>query len=77
MKKLKRIFALLGVFLLVAMYLCTLIFALIDSPVASDLLKASVAATILVPVILYGLLMVTRLLKNDQENDSEEDTIHK
>ena len=38
MKKLKRISALLGVFILIAMYLCTLIFALIDSPVASDLL---------------------------------------
>ena len=54
MKKLKRISALLGVFILIAMYLCTLIFALIDSPVASDLLKASIAATIFVPVILYG-----------------------
>ena len=53
MKKLKRISALLGVFILIAMYLCTLIFALIDSPVASDLLKASIAATIFVPVILY------------------------
>ena len=51
MKKLKRISALLGVFILIAMYLCTLIFALIDSPVASDLLKASIAATIFVPVI--------------------------
>ena len=40
MKKLKRISALLGVFILIAMYLCTLIFALIDSPVASDLLKS-------------------------------------
>ena len=64
MKKLKRISALLGVFILIAMYLCTLIFALIDSPVASDLLKASIAATIFVPVILYGLLLVTRLLKD-------------
>ena len=53
MKKLKRISALLGVFILIAMYLCTLIFALIDSPVASDLLKASIAATIFVPVILF------------------------
>ena len=48
----------------------TLIFALIDSPVASDLLKASIAATIFVPVILYGLLMVTRLLKDDSKDNS-------
>ena len=61
MKKLKRISALLGVFILIAM---------IDSPVASDLLKASIAATIFVPVILYGLLMVTRLLKDDSKDNS-------
>ena len=67
MKKLKRISALLGVFIL----MCTLIFALIDSPVASDLLKASIAATIFVPVILYGLLLVTRLLKDDSKDNSD------
>ena len=71
MKKLKRISALLGVFILIAMYLCTLIFALINSPVASDLLKASIAATVFVPVILYGLLMVTRLLKDDSKDNSD------
>ena len=67
MKKLKRISALLGVFILIAMYLCTLIFAL----VASDLLKASIAATIFVPVILYGLLLVTRLLKDNSKDNSD------
>ena len=65
MKKLKRISALSGVFILIAMYLCTLIFALIDSPVAS------IAATIFVPVILYGLLLVTRLLKDDSKDNSD------
>lgn len=74
MKKIKRILALLGVFLLIAMYLCTLIFALIDSPAVFGLLKASIAATILIPVILYGLLMVTRLLKDDSKDNSEDDS---
>ena len=32
--------------------------------------KASIAATIFVPVILYGLLMVTRLLKDDSKDNS-------
>lgn len=74
MKKAKRILALLGVFLLVAMYLCTLIFALIDSPAAFDLLKASIVATVLVPVILYGLLMITHLLKDDSKDDSDDNS---
>ena len=50
MKKLKQILALTGAVLLVCMYLATLIFALVDSPAAPGLFKASVAATILIPV---------------------------
>lgn len=62
MKKMKRILALVGAILLIGMYVCTLIFALIDSPAASGLFKASVAATILVPVLLYAYILVARLL---------------
>ena len=72
MKKIKQILALIGVVLLVCMYAATLIFALIDSPAASGLFKASVAATILVPVLLYAFILVARLLKNhnyDQKDD--------
>ena len=54
MKKAKRILALTGAILLVCLYAATLVFALMDSPAASGLLKAAVAATILVPVLLYA-----------------------
>ena len=72
MKKIKQILALTGAVLLVCMYAATLIFALIDFPVASGLFKASVAATILIPVLLYAFILITRLLKDhgdDQGND--------
>lgn len=64
MKKLKQVLALTGALLLVCMYAATLIFALIDSPAASVLFKASVAATILIPVLLYAFILITRLLKD-------------
>ena len=70
MEKIKRILALTGALLLVALYACTLIFALMDSPAASRLLAASVAATILIPVLLYGYILIARLLK---ERGSEDD----
>lgn len=70
MKKFKRIFALIGVILLAALYLCTLIFALIDSPWAYDLFKMSVGATILLPVVLYAMILTAKLLKH---KDSEQD----
>ena len=70
MKKAKRILALLGASVLILMYLCTLVFALMDHPAAADLLRASIGCTILIPV-LYGFLLVYRLLSHDQDNEEE------
>lgn len=72
MKKTKRILALVIVVLLVLLYLSTLVFALLDAPVFTSLLKASVAATILLPVLLYGFLLFHHLSgKEDHEDDSD------
>ena len=73
MKKVKRVLALIGAILLVCMYMCTLIFSLIDSPAAAGLFKASVAATILVPVLLYAYILVARLLKNRDDSTDNSD----
>ena len=54
MKKAKRILALSGVVLLVALYVATLVFALLDSPNSFALFKASVYCTIVIPVIVYS-----------------------
>ena len=62
MKNIKRILAVIGVILLIGMYVCTLIFALIGSPASDDLL---------IPVLLYGFILITRLLKN--KNDQNDD----
>ena len=67
MKKAKRILALIGVIFLVAMYLSTLIFSLIDSPLASDLLKGSVAATItdlFCSPAFSGMTMMTEMISS-------------
>lgn len=73
MKKTKRILALAGAVLLILLYLSTLIFALIDSPVTNDLFMASAAATILIPVLLYGLQLFYRL-RNNSKDDSDNHT---
>ncbi|MBM6802973.1 hypothetical protein H6B07_09920 [Mediterraneibacter glycyrrhizinilyticus] len=72
MKKIKQILALIGAVLLVCMYAATLIFALIDSPAASGLFRASVAATILIPVLLYAFIMITRLLRDHNEDPKDD-----
>ncbi len=65
MKKTKRILAIAGVVLLVALYASTLIFAFIDHTKSLGLLKASVALTIILPVLLYAYTLIYRLLKKD------------
>lgn len=72
MKKSIRIFALLAAVLLVLLYLSTLVFALIDHPLADDCLKIAVAATILLPVILYGFVVIHRLSKPTDSDDDEQ-----
>ena len=73
MNRLKRIFALAGALLLACMYIATLVFALMDSPSASGFFRASVAATILVPVLLYGYILVARLLGSRRDDGTPAD----
>ena len=61
---LKRILALTGAGLLVIMYLLTLFFALSGSENYHGMLMGSIAATIIVPVVIYGYILVYRLLKS-------------
>ena len=71
MKKFKRFLALLGVILLVLLYFSTLIFALMDSELATGLFKVSVAGTIIIPILLYGILLFYRLLNQDDSDENE------
>lgn len=73
MKK-KRILAWIGIVLLGGMYLLDLILALIGSPDARQWLIASLVCTAVVPVLLYGFLVVTGKTsekKDGPENDSQ------
>ncbi len=45
-----------------AMYCSTLIFAFIDQTKSMGLLKASIACTIILPVLLYTYTLVYRLI---------------
>lgn len=70
--KTKRILAAIGAFLLFAMYAGTLVFALIDHPAAQDLLKASIACTVILPVLLYAYTLVYRLTRINEDNGNED-----
>ncbi|MCR4999501.1 MAG: hypothetical protein K6A05_06665 [Lachnospiraceae bacterium] len=69
MQKFKQIFAIVGIVLLVAMYVSTVIFAIIDNPKTYTLLAASVAATIVIPVMLWVIGIFLRIAKKDDKED--------
>lgn len=69
--KTKRILAAIGAFLLFAMYAGTLVFALFDHPAAQDLLMASIACTLILPVLLYAYTLVYRLTRINEDGSNE------
>lgn len=73
MKKGKRVLAIVGVVLLVAMYLATIILAIVDSSDSMRMFFASVVATILIPVLIWVYTFIYKLLrKDDSEQESEQ-----
>lgn len=61
-KKSVRILAIIGIVLLVALYASTLVFALLNSPRAFEMLMASIFGTILIPTLIYVYQMMYRVL---------------
>lgn len=75
MKKVKRILALIGVILLLALYAGTLILACVGNKNTLNLLKLAIYATIVVPVLLWAYSFIYKLLKNhysDHDYDKED-----
>ena len=64
MQKIKRILALLGAVCLAGMYLVTLVLGLTASPDTKNMLMASVACTVIIPCLIYGFLLIARILDN-------------
>lgn len=73
MKNFKRLLAALGAFLLIFMYIATLIFALISHPAAAGLFKASLVCTFIVPVLLYAYILVYKLVSKNADNNLNEE----
>lgn len=71
MEKVKRILALIGAILLFGMYASTLVFALTDHSSTIGLLKASIACTIILPVLLYAYTLVYKIAKGSEETDKD------
>ena len=63
-KKVIRIFALIGAVLLAGMYLLVLYLGLTASPDTQNVLMAALGCTIVIPVLLYAMTLMARVLDN-------------
>lgn len=71
----KRVGAIIAIFLLISLYATTLICALIGSEFATSMLQASVFGTIFIPVLLYVYLYLFKFFnKNSEINLETEDS---
>ena len=71
----KRIFAILGVILLLELYVITFIMAITDNTSTMRMFEAAVIATIIIPTLMWIYAFIYRLL--NKNNDSKNDKLTK
>lgn len=69
--KWKRPLAMAGVILIAAMYIVAIAAAFSKSPSATSWLMAAIFSTVIVPVILYAVQLVYRVLKPEEEENGK------
>ena len=72
--RMKQAMSLTGVVFLLALYLLTFVLAITDNSASLQLFYASVVATIVIPVLIWGYLVIYRLMnKEDGKEGNRED----
>ena len=65
-KKIIRVFALIGAILLAGIYLVVLYLGLTANQNTQNVLMAAIGCTIVIPVLLYAMMLIARVLDNRQ-----------
>lgn len=64
----KRLFALIGVILLIGLYGMTIVCAIFDNSDTMVYLKASIVATVMLPTLLWIYMFIFKLLKKNDKD---------
>lgn len=67
-RKVKQVLAIIGIVIIAALYIVTLILAIIGNENTRPFFMASIICTILVPVVLYILSWMFNLVKGQAED---------
>ena len=73
MNRLRRIFAMIGIIFLLGMYLIVFFLGITANPATTDMLMAAVACTIIIPCLLYGMMLIARVLEHRNQDINKED----
>ena len=75
MKKVKKILALAAVVIIIGVYILTFISAIFVRPEAMQLFKVCIALTIFMPIVIWGYMIIYKLLnpKKDDEMELEQE----
>ena len=71
MKQVKRILALTGAIVLASLYLITLIMAVTDSSQTMNMFKASIAATVFVPFLIWAYSFIYGIIRRSSKDRFE------
>ena len=71
MNRIKKILAWTGIIVLVLLYLVTFLLGVFGNPHTQNMLKACIVLTVVIPVLIYAMMMLAKILsrKHDQEPD--------
>ncbi|ROR30366.1 hypothetical protein EDD66_10217 [Mobilisporobacter senegalensis] len=71
MKKTKQTLAILMIVFLVGLYIVTLIAAITSTPATAGLFKASLFATMVLPIMFYIYQMIYKTFKKNNEDENK------
>ncbi|MDD3173316.1 MAG: hypothetical protein PHF63_06600 [Herbinix sp.] len=74
MKKVKQIAAIIGIIFLVSLYIITFISAFFTTKYTNGLFLASLFSTFVIPVMIYGYMLIYKLLSKRNLPMNPEDT---
>lgn len=69
--KSKRIFSIIGIILLIALYVTTLILAFTDPTADKSYFKAALFLCVVIPVLLYAYILTYRHMRDKRQNPKE------
>ncbi len=72
MEKTKRILAILGVVAIVALYGVTFVSALLATPATQGLFKASLLATLVIPILIYAYVLLYRVITGRRDGGTQD-----